>query len=53
MNEYTNEYMNIKEDFDLIIIGAGPAGLALAQCCSNLNQKILIKCLGEPDEQKK
>jgi hypothetical protein len=28
--------------YDLIIIGAGPAGLALAQCCSKMNQKILI-----------
>lgn len=30
--------------YDLVIIGAGPSGLALAQCCSNANvkQKILI-----------
>lgn len=30
--------------YDIVIIGAGPAGLALAQCCSNTNtnQKILI-----------
>jgi len=28
--------------YDLIIIGAGPAGLALAQCCCKLNLKILI-----------
>jgi hypothetical protein len=29
-------------DFDLIIVGAGPAGLALSQCVSHLNKRILI-----------
>lgn len=28
--------------YDIIIIGAGPAGLALAQCCSYKNNNILI-----------
>lgn len=28
--------------YDLVIIGGGPAGLALAQCCSKINKKILI-----------
>jgi len=28
--------------YDLVIIGAGPSGLALAQCCCKLNLKILI-----------
>jgi hypothetical protein len=28
--------------YDLVIVGAGPAGIALAHCCSNLNKKILI-----------
>lgn len=28
--------------YDLVIIGAGPAGLALAQCCCKLNLKILV-----------
>jgi hypothetical protein len=28
--------------YDLIIVGAGPSGLALAQCCSKINQNILI-----------
>jgi hypothetical protein len=32
--------MNI--EYDLVIVGAGPSGLALAQCVSNLNKKILI-----------
>lgn len=31
-------YMN----YDLVIIGAGPSGLSFAQCCKNLNLKILI-----------
>jgi protoporphyrinogen oxidase len=30
------------EVYDIIIVGAGPAGLALAHCCSSLNKKILI-----------
>lgn len=36
--------MNTKYDskYDLIIIGAGPAGLALAQCYLKINNKILI-----------
>jgi len=29
-------------NYDLIIIGGGPSGLAFAHCCSNLNLKILI-----------
>lgn len=28
--------------YDLVIIGAGPAGLSFAHCCSKLNKKILI-----------
>ena len=32
--------MNIK--YDVVIIGAGPAGLALAQCYSKINNNILI-----------
>ena len=28
--------------YDLIIVGAGPAGLALAHCCSKLDKKILV-----------
>jgi hypothetical protein len=28
--------------YDLVIIGAGPSGLALAQCCSSLNKRILV-----------
>jgi phytoene dehydrogenase-like protein len=28
--------------YDIVIIGAGPAGLALAQCISHLNKRILI-----------
>jgi protoporphyrinogen oxidase len=32
----------MKENYDLIIIGGGPSGLALAQCCSSLNKNILI-----------
>lgn len=28
--------------YDIIIVGAGPAALAFAQCCSFLNKKILI-----------
>lgn len=34
----------MNKTYDIVIIGAGPAGLALAQCCSNTNtnQKILI-----------
>jgi hypothetical protein len=29
-------------EYDLVIIGGGPAGLTLAQCVSNLNKRILI-----------
>ncbi len=29
-------------EYDIIIIGGGPSGLALAQCISHLNKKILI-----------
>jgi protoporphyrinogen oxidase len=32
----------MNKEYDLVIIGAGPAGLALAQCVSHLNKKILI-----------
>lgn len=32
----------MNNEYDIIIIGAGPAGLALAQCISHLNKKILI-----------
>lgn len=28
--------------YDMVIIGAGPAGLALAHCCSLVNKKILV-----------
>jgi len=28
--------------YDIVIVGAGPAGLALAQCISHLNKRILI-----------
>lgn len=28
--------------YDLVIVGAGPTGLALAHCCSSLNIKILV-----------
>ena len=34
--------MEKKETYDLVIVGAGPAGLALAQCVSHINKKILI-----------
>jgi len=29
-------------EYDLVIVGAGPSGLALAQCCSHITNKILI-----------
>lgn len=32
----------MNNEYDIIIIGAGPAGLALAQCVSHLNKRILI-----------
>jgi hypothetical protein len=35
--------MNIDKSYDLVIVGAGPTGLALAQCCCNIKgKKILI-----------
>lgn len=33
---------NTNINYDLVIIGGGPSGLALAQCVSHLNKKILI-----------
>jgi cation diffusion facilitator CzcD-associated flavoprotein CzcO len=30
------------EYYDLIIIGAGPCGLAIGQCCSKIGIKILV-----------
>lgn len=32
----------MSNEYDIVIIGAGPAGLALAQCISQLNKRILI-----------
>ena len=32
----------MKQYYDLVIIGGGPSGLALAQCCSSLNKNILV-----------
>lgn len=32
----------LKMEYDIIIIGAGPAGLTVAQTCSSLNLKILV-----------
>ena len=29
-------------NYDIVIVGAGPSGLALAQCCSFINKKVLI-----------
>lgn len=34
--------MENKENFDYIIVGAGPAGLAFAHCCSKIGKKVLI-----------
>lgn len=30
------------QSYDIIIVGAGPAGLALAHCCSSIHKKILV-----------
>lgn len=35
-------YPDNKSYYDIIIVGAGPAGLALAHCCATINKKILI-----------
>lgn len=32
----------MKSKYDLVIVGAGPCGLAMAHCCSHLNMKILV-----------
>lgn len=32
----------MNKEYDLVIVGAGPSGLALAQCVSHLGKKILI-----------
>jgi hypothetical protein len=32
----------MKKEYDLVIIGAGPAGLTLAHCCSRMGLKILV-----------
>lgn len=32
----------IKDEYDIVIIGGGPCGLALAQCCANITNKILV-----------
>ena len=32
----------MRQKYDLVIIGGGPSGLALAQCCSHLNKRILV-----------
>ena len=32
----------IQKDFDYIIVGAGPSGLAFAHCCSKIGKKVLI-----------
>lgn len=32
----------MEEHFDIVIVGAGPAGLALAHCCSNANKRVLV-----------
>ena len=32
----------MKNYYDMVIIGAGPAGLTLAHCCSNMGLNILV-----------
>jgi len=39
-NESSN--INRPNEYDLVIVGAGPSGLALAQCYSKISNKILI-----------
>ena len=28
--------------YDIVVIGGGPAGLALAQCCSSIGKKVVV-----------
>lgn len=34
--------MELQTQFDYIIVGAGPAGLAFAHCCSRVGKKVLV-----------
>jgi phytoene dehydrogenase-like protein len=45
MNNNNNNNNNDNDNnvvYDLVIVGAGPSGLALAQCCSKSGKKILL-----------